>query len=103
MLNTFKTIKLENIKYEGQKYTQQEFLSIIDQYNTIDRKTIKQNLKRILTEQDIKPRQIIELGYSSPNVYSWLAPTANNIPMFDQSLHIAVEFDFDVKEFIQDI
>ena len=98
MLENFEAIKFENIKYEGQKYTQQEFLSIIDQYNTTDRKTIKQNLKRILTEQDIKPRQIIELGYSSPNVYSWLAPTANNIPMFDQALYISVEFNFDVRE-----
>jgi hypothetical protein len=83
--------------------TQGEFLNLINQYNSIDRKIIKGNLKRILVEYSIKPKQIIELGYTSPNVYSWLAPTANNIPMFDQALHLAVEFDFDVQEFLKEI
>lgn len=83
--------------------SQREFLNLINQYNSTDRKILKQNLKRILTEYGIKPKQIIELGYTSPNVYSWLAPTANNIPMFDQALHLACEFDFDVQEFLEEI
>lgn len=83
--------------------TQREFLELINRYNLVDRQVIKKNLKRILTEYGIKPKQIIELGYSSPNVYSWLAPTANNIPLFTQALHLAVEFNFDVQEFLQEI
>lgn len=83
--------------------TQREFLELINQYNSTDRKILKGNLKRILVEQGIKPKQIIELNYSSPNVYSWLAPTAPNIPMFDQALHLAVEFGFDVQEFLKEI
>lgn len=86
---------------EDKKYTQQEILNLINQYNNTDRKILKGNLKRILVEQGIKPKQIIELGYSSPNVYSWLAPTANNIPMFNQALTISVSFNFDVQEFLK--
>lgn len=88
---------------EELKYSQAEMLELINQYENTDRKVIKLNLKRILTEQGIKPKQIIELGYTSPNTYSWLAPTANNIPMFDQALHLAVEFNFDVQEFLKEI
>jgi hypothetical protein len=88
---------------EELKYSQSEMLELINQYQTADRKLIKLNLKRILTEQDIKPKEIIELGYTSTNTYSWLAPTANNIPLFHQSLHIACEFNFDVKEFLKEI
>lgn len=85
---------------EETKYTQQEILNLINDYNATDRKQIKSNLKRILSEQDIKPKQIIELGFSSPNVYSWLANVNSNIPMLPQALHIACEFNFDVQEFI---
>ena len=88
---------------EQTKYTQQEILNLINQYENTERKTIKLNLKRILSEQGIKPKQIIELGYTSPNTYSWLAPTANNIPLFTQALHLACEFNFDVREFLKDI
>jgi len=88
---------------EETKYTQQEILDLINQYYVTDRKIIKVNLKRILSEQNIKPKRIIELGFSSPNVYSWLAPTANNIPMLNQALTIACEFNFDVQEFLKEI
>lgn len=88
---------------EDKKYTQEEMLNLINQYENTDRKTIKLNLKRILAEQGIKPKHIIELGYTSPNTYSWLAPTANNIPIFHQSLHLACEFGFDLKEFLKEI
>ena len=88
---------------EELKYTQVEMLELINQYNNTDRTTIKLNLKRILIEQGIKPKQIIELGYSSPNVYSWLANVNKNIPMFDQGLHISVAFDFSIEEFLKEI
>lgn len=93
----------ERIDQIDQLEVQREFLQLINDYSAADRKTIKQNLKRILTELNIKPKQIIELGFSSPNVYSWLANVNNNIPLFPQALTIAVEFDFDVKEFLQEI
>lgn len=88
---------------EELKYTQAEILELINQYSAADRTIIKLNLKKILKTYGIKPKQIIELGYTSPNVYSWLAPTANNIPMFDQALHLAVAFDFDVREFLKEV
>ncbi len=94
---------MEEMNVQDIKYTQAELLNLIQTYNQTPRKTIKQNLKRILTEQNIKPRHIIELGFASPNVYAWLAPTANNIPMLDQALVISTEFNFDVEEFLEGI
>ena len=88
---------------EELKYSQAEMLELIQTYNNMDRKIIKNNLKRIQNELGIETKQIIELGYASPNVYAWKAPTTNNIPMLDQALHLAVEFQFDVKEFFEEV
>ena len=85
------------------QYTQAEFLQIIKQYNSTDRKIIKANLKHIMDIYGIKPADIIALGYSSRNVYAWTNKSANNIPMFNQALNIAVEFHFDIKEFLRNI
>jgi len=80
-------------------YTQNEILQLINEYNNTDRQVIKNNLRRILNKKKFKAKDIIiDLNFSSPNVYSWFAPTAPNIPMFDQSLFIACQYDFDVKE-----
>jgi hypothetical protein len=86
---------------EETKYTQQEILNLINQYYATDRKTIKANLKRILIERDIERKDIIELGFASSNVYAWTGNVANNIPMLEQALTIACEFDFDVYEFLK--
>lgn len=85
------------------QYTQTEFLQIIKQYNSTDRKIIKTNLKRIMNIQGIKPADIISLGYSPRNVYAWTNKSTKNIPMFNQALDIAVEFHFDIKEFLRNI
>jgi hypothetical protein len=87
---------------EEQKYTQQELLTIINQYNTLPRKIIKSNYKRILSEYNIQPKQIMdELGYGTSNVHCWSTKSSANIPMFPQALSIATAFDFDVQEFIK--
>jgi len=83
------------------QYTQAEFLQIIKQYNSTDRKVIKANLKRIMDIYNIKPADIIALGYSHRNVYAWTNKSTNNIPMFEQALHIAVYFDFSITEFLK--
>ena len=83
------------------QYTQAEFLQIIKQYNSTDRKIIKANLKHIMDIYGIKPADIIALGYSSRNVYAWTNKSANNIPLFEQALNIAVHFDFNITEFIK--
>jgi len=87
---------------EQQKYTQQELLTIINRYNTLPRKIIKSNYKRILSEYNIQPKQIMdELGYGTSNVHCWSTKSSANIPMFPQALSIATAFDFDVHEFIK--
>ena len=83
------------------QYTQAEFLQIIKQYNSTDRKIIKTNLKRIMNIQGIKPADIISLGYSPRNVYAWTNKSTNNIPLFEQALNIAVKFNFSITEFIK--
>lgn len=85
---------------EQKKYTQQEILDLIQTYNSTDRKIIKANLRRILTERGKERKDIIELGFASPNVYAWTGNVANNIPMMDQALTIACTFGFDVREFL---
>lgn len=84
-------------------YNQAEILELINQYNSTDRKLIKANYKRILNDFNIMPKEIMELGYARNNVYAWSTISSPNIPMLDQALTIAVAFDFDVREFIEEI
>lgn len=83
------------------KRTQEEILSLIINYNSTDRTIIKDNLKRIMANRNIKPADIMSLGYATNNVYSWTSKTSPNIPMFDQALSIAVNFGFDVEELLK--
>ena len=83
------------------QYTQAEFLNIIKQYSSTDRSIVKTNLKRIMDIYGIKPADIISLGYSPRNVYAWTNKSANNIPLFEQALNIAVKFNFSITEFIK--
>jgi hypothetical protein len=81
--------------------SQTEMLELLNNYNTMDRIIIKKNLRRIMKEKNIKVKDIVKLGYTFTNVYSWINPSANNIPMFNQALDVAVHFNFDVKEFLK--
>jgi hypothetical protein len=83
------------------QYTQAEFLQLLQQYNSTDRKVIKANLKRIMDIYNIKPADIISLGYSPRNVYAWTNKGTNNIPLFGQALNIAVNFNFSITEFLK--
>ena len=83
------------------QYTQTEFLQLLQQYNSTDRKVIKANLRRIMDTYGIKPADIINLGYSPRNVYAWTNKSTKNIPLFEQALNIAVKFNFSITEFIK--
>lgn len=54
-----------------------------------------------MIDYNIKAGDIISLGYKPNNVYAWTNKGSINIPMFDQALSIAVKFDFDVKNFLE--
>jgi hypothetical protein len=82
---------------------QTEILNLINQYNSTDRGVIKANLKRLMVENNITPREIISLGYTKNNVYAWTNQAANNIPLFEQALNIATSFNFNVKEFLKEM
>lgn len=83
------------------QYTQAEFLQLIQRYNSTDRKIIKTNLKRIMNIQGIKPADIIALGFNTRNVYAWTNRSTSNIPLFEQALNIAVNFNFSITEFLK--
>jgi hypothetical protein len=88
---------------EKKLYSQDEMLELINNYNSIDRKIIKANFKRILKEFNITPKDIMELNFSSSNVYAWGTTCNKNIPMFDQGLAIACTFGFCIEEFLKEI
>lgn len=83
------------------EYTQAEFLQIIKQYNSTDRRVIKTNLKRIMNIYGIKPADIAALGYTSRNVYAWTNKSTKNIPLFEQALRISTRFNFNITEFLK--
>jgi hypothetical protein len=83
------------------EYTQAEFLQIIQQYNSTDRRVIKTNLKRIMNIYNIKPADITALGYTSRNVYAWTNKSTKNIPLFEQALRISTRFNFNITEFLK--
>ena len=81
--------------------SQFELLQTTSQYNSTARNRLKANYKQILKDHNIKPAEIIDMGYATNNVYSWTNVKANNIPMFEQALKIATHFNFDIKEFLK--
>ena len=86
------------------KYTQQEFLNIINKYNITDRKDITINLSFVIKKAGIKNKQIIEdTGYTSSKVNSWFAISSPNVPTFEDALMLAVKYNFDIKELIKDL
>ena len=88
---------------ENLRYTQQEFLNIIDRYNNADRKTIKINLLMIFKKKQIKNKQVMEeTEYTSYKVNSWFAFSSPNIPTFEDALMLAVKYDFDIQELIKE-
>jgi hypothetical protein len=82
---------------------QVKMLKLITDYNSTDRKIIKENYKRIISEKNIKPANIMKLGFSDKNVYQWGNSAASNIPLFEQALKIAIIYNFDITEFIKSI
>lgn len=85
------------------QYTQDEFLKIMQKYNSMDRKTITINLSTVYKKLGIKAKDIIEdLQYSSYKVHSWTAISSPNIPTFEDALLLAVKYNFDIKELIKD-
>ena len=87
----------------GVQYTQEEFLKVMQKYNSMDRKTITINLSTIYKKIGIKAKDIIEdFNFSSYKVHSWTAISSPNIPTFDDALLLAVKYGFDIKELIKD-
>lgn len=81
--------------------TQKQFYDIVTVYNRMfktDRKTIKTNLKRCKKEYGFSNEDIIKLGHEKRKVDPWMNMASNNIPMFEDALHVAVSFNFPITE-----
>lgn len=84
-------------------YNQIELLELVKQYNSTDRLIIKKNLKICMIKYSFTLKDIIEkLEQPKSKVYSWTNMTNSNIPKFEDMLNIAIQFDFDVKELIEE-
>lgn len=83
---------------------EQEMLSLMEKYNTTNRKTIKINLKQILNSNDIKTADIIkDLNINREKAYAWAKPSSNNIPMLDDALKLAIKYNFKVTDLLKPI
>jgi hypothetical protein len=80
---------------------QNEILDLINQYNSTDRQIIKNNLRRLMDDHNIRPIDIMELGFARNNVYAWTNQTSVNIPLFEQALQIACKWEFTIEEFLK--
>jgi hypothetical protein len=83
-------------------YTQQEFLTIMQEYNTMDRKIIKSNLKDIKVKYNFENADIIrELGFKLNKVTGWFNKSNPVIPNFIDMLQLCTIFGFSIEEVIQ--
>jgi hypothetical protein len=76
-------------------------LELINEYNSTDRKIIKTNLQRIMTKYRFRPKDIIDLGFARKQVYGWTTLSNPTMPLFPQALQLAVNFKFNMKEFLE--
>ena len=83
--------------------TQEEFLDIMETYNTIDRKIIKTNLVRIYRIYGFKNKDVREeLDMAKSKVDAWTTMIMPNIPTFHDAMRMAVHFGFDIAELIRE-
>ena len=83
--------------------TQEEFLDIMETYNTIDRKIIKTNLVRVYRTYGFKNKDVREeLDMAKSKVDAWTTMIMPNIPTFYDAMRIAVHFGFDIAELIRE-
>lgn len=94
--------KGEIIDMDNKTYTQQEFLTIMQTYNTLDRKTIKHNLKEIKAKYKFENADIFkQLEFNHNRVVSWFNYGNPNIPTFIDLLTLAAHFGFSIEEVVQ--
>lgn len=85
----------------NKSYTQQEFLKIMQEYNTMDRKIIKSNLKDIKVKYNFENADIIkQLGFKLNKVTGYFNRSNPTIPTFEDCLLLSVTFGFSIEEVI---
>lgn len=81
---------------------QKEFLNLIQQYNSIDRQTIKVNLKIAMIKYSFSNKDIIDkLDYKPGKVNPWTNMTSPNIPTLEDALLLAETFNFNITDLLQ--
>jgi len=80
---------------------QVELLELVNKYNSIDRQTIRNNLRLLMNEKNFTSSDMVAIGYNRNTVYSWTKPNVNNIPMFEDALKLAIQFKFDITDLLK--
>lgn len=81
---------------------EKEILHLITTYNSIDRKIIKRNLKKVYREVGFSNKNIIDdLGMEKNKVDAWTNSRSNNIPTFEDALRLSIKYGFSIRELIE--
>lgn len=85
-------------------YTQEQLLEVIQTYNNTDRQTIKKNLKILKIKYNFSNADITaELGHKPEKVRGWFSVSNPYVPTFEDALSLAVHYNFDITELIQEV
>ena len=86
------------------QYTQEEFLQIMKDYNSIDKQIIKKNLQILKVKYNFKNSTITaDLHHKVEKVRGWFSMTNNYIPTFEDALQLATYYGFDITEMFQKV
>jgi hypothetical protein len=83
--------------------SQEKLLELIQQYNSTDRTIIRKNLKMLMIKKDFTIEDMVNMGYNKNTVYSWTKPSQSNIPMIEDALKLAIQFNFDITDLLKEI
>jgi hypothetical protein len=88
----------------NKQYTQSQILTLIQTYNSTDRKQIKSNLKEIKKKYNFQNHDIVtRFGFSKEKTKCWSNMASINIPVFEDALLIATAYNFDIMELIEGV
>lgn len=82
---------------------QKEALRIMEKYNAMSRRVIKENLCRLKIKDKIKTNDIIiDLGIEKSKAYSWFNPSSNNIPTLIDIFRLVTMYGIDIYDVIDE-
>lgn len=85
------------MKFEEQKET----LDLVEKYNNLDHKIIKENLFKIVKREKIKRMDIInDLNFQKEKVGGWFNRANPNVPTLQDALRLAIMYGFNIEDLV---